>query len=724
MTAPPRWTTAAVLGATAALLGVIAYLLLWTSFMVYDDEGYVLYSLKAYAMHGHLYSDVYSQYGPFYFVLYRTLHAVGFAFDNTSARAATLVCWVGTAMACSALVWRATNRKLVPALATLVAVFLHLSVMTSEPSHPGGFIALVVALAAWWITRPGASSTRRAVVIGTAAAMLLLTKVNVGLLWVVSVGAWWLLQFPTIRASGVGRAAVAALVALVPIALMWSARADMWVPPFMAITSLGGAGLVLCTTGAAEPVQVRDLPIALAIGGIILVVVSAVVLAGGTPLPALADGIVLGPLRHPSVYRVPMNWRPGTLILGFACFALAMWLSRQPVSKRRPILLALRSVVVLAYALVMSGHLPILAPGFVLSFGLGTTVLLVLPTRENDPLVAIRALLGFLLVFQSLHAFPVAGSQVAWGTYLWVPLAVLAVTDLASDISSRAFRLSVAAGTVGAATLFVASTGFEAVARYRGSDALAVPGAENIRMPETFSTAIRTIVHNASYHGDTVFSLPGMMSFNTWTRHEPPTVANATHWFNLLSAAQQTAIHDRLSHDPRSVVVVQRYVYDLLAQQGFLHGGPLLDWIRANYTPAFRLESYEFWIRRDRHIAALDTAALFVGTGPLPYKLVLTLAPATPIQIASIELRGLYGDGSQPVAQWQSGNSRVFLQPLHDDGTPDGNPAECRYPFELERLTQFSLFAAQFPTDVNPSRAVVYLRDAQGRVVAQARFVE
>lgn len=49
----------------AAALGVAGYWLQFTTFMIYDDEGYVLLSLKHFTEHGGLYDRVYTQYGPF-----------------------------------------------------------------------------------------------------------------------------------------------------------------------------------------------------------------------------------------------------------------------------------------------------------------------------------------------------------------------------------------------------------------------------------------------------------------------------------------------------------------------------------------------------------------------------------------------------------------------------------------------------------------------------------
>ena len=57
-----------------ALLAWAGYELLFNTFMLYDDEGYVLISLKNFAAHGALYDQVYSQYGPFFYLAYDALH--------------------------------------------------------------------------------------------------------------------------------------------------------------------------------------------------------------------------------------------------------------------------------------------------------------------------------------------------------------------------------------------------------------------------------------------------------------------------------------------------------------------------------------------------------------------------------------------------------------------------------------------------------------------------
>ena len=60
-----RWVPVALLG---AIVAVAAVALLFSTFMMYDDEGYVLFSLKTFTEIGGLYERVFSQYGPFFFL--------------------------------------------------------------------------------------------------------------------------------------------------------------------------------------------------------------------------------------------------------------------------------------------------------------------------------------------------------------------------------------------------------------------------------------------------------------------------------------------------------------------------------------------------------------------------------------------------------------------------------------------------------------------------------
>lgn len=716
-----------LIAAAVACLGALGFLLLWTTLMVYDDEGYVLYSLQAFADHGHLYRTVYSQYGPFFFTLFRGLHAVGLAFTNDTGRAIALVCWLGAATLCAGIVWRATGRQLLAAIATLVGVFLHLSVMSNEPSHPGGLIVLLVALAAWTGTHLTWTSTRKAAVLGAIGMALVLTKINVGLLLFIGAGAWWLVASAEASAVAAPRILAGLGLAVTPIALMWTSRHEPWIPPYMVVAAAGGVSVALAAGGLRTTMAPRRDALAAAIAAVAVAVLTiGTIVATGTSTREILDGVVLGPLRHPTVYWVPLHWRAGVVPLAFVFVALAAVLGRLDRERRTIAVVAGRVVVFVAYVLSLAGWIPVTPPALILCYGIASAGLFVLPFHANDATAGDRAFLALLLVTQSLHAYPVAGSQVSWGTFLWVPLAVLALVDLGAIVTSPlTFRLAGLAAAIGM-ILLAGDNAVAAITRFRSSDLLDLPGARHVRVPESLSSAIRMLARNAQVHSDMLFTLPGMMSFNHWTALPPPTVANATHWFNLLDSDQQDAIQRRLEADPRSVVIVQRYVYDLLDRQHFLHETPLLRYLHDNYSTVFRVQTYEFQARKDRAIVPVDSVRLYAasaGTSPR-YKLEIVLAPRAPVTVARIELRRFAGDVTVPVVSWRNDDAVLTTIPLTETGSPAGSPVAARLPVAIHGVVSLNLFTNVLPEPLDQRNGVVRLYDESGRRIAEARFID
>jgi len=107
-----------------------------------------------------------------------------------------------------------------------------------------------------------------------------------------------------------------------------------------------------------------------------------------------------------------------------------------------------------------------------------------------------------------------------------------------------------------------------------------------------------------------LFSLPGSYSLNLWTGRPTPTLANATHWFSLLSPQQQREIIASLRADPRAVLVVQLDTLRFLIQQGFPPQGELVDYLSHHFQRAFEVDGYAFWVHRDRAIALLSTGTI------------------------------------------------------------------------------------------------------------------
>ncbi len=204
----------------AATMLATAYLMIMTTFMVYDDEGFVLMSLRRFLGGESLYDRVFSQYGPAPYLYHWLLTFAGsLELTHMFGRLVTLIHWVVCA---GGVGWIAAQlsgryRFTVGALAAFFAFNL-LWQMIAEPSHPGSMIAAAIAVAAILAVnalRVGAFN-RLAVVAGVTGAILVFTKINVGAFFVAGVGAFAL----TCTAWPDAWRKPAATIALVGLALL------------------------------------------------------------------------------------------------------------------------------------------------------------------------------------------------------------------------------------------------------------------------------------------------------------------------------------------------------------------------------------------------------------------------------------------------------------------------------------------------------------------------
>ena len=716
----------------AAVIGLAASSLLFSTFMIYDDEGYVLLSLKTFTEGGGLYERVYSQYGPFFFLFNQILHLAGLQFTNTDGRLLTLVYWLGAAGLCASLVWRVT-RSHVTTVFALGGVYLHLWPMTSEPSHPGGFIVFVTALAAWLGVRWSAEPRKFAVAVGGLGAALVLTKINVGVLFFAGAGAWWVLHLDDARWSRPVRVAIAvgALV-LLPVALMHKILDQGWVKMFVLAAAVGGGTTVLAAArGAPSLASWRNLAVLVATAIAVVLVTFIAIMAQGTSWTAMIEGVLLGPLRHPLAYTASFHWRDGSALVAFGSLVLAGWVALERSACSLGTVAAGRLLAAGFYLVSWLISWPVAADNFMLSYCLVAVWLFVQPLGDDRGTQPARTWLALLVGTQALHAFPVAGSQISWGTFLWVPLVAIGIHDLVRVHAGspapavRRLRTLASVALVLATTARCGEFAWLGTTRVRTSDPLQLPGADALRLPEHFSTTLRLLSRNASAHADLLFSLPGMLSFHLWTGVPPPTTTNATHWFNLLSAPQQEAIRERLAAAPRSCVIMQRDLYDFLLRSNVPTQSPLNVWLQANYESAFALEGYEFWVRKGRSIAALGTVvAREAEPGVTPhYQLALTLAEPALRDVADIELGWFNGDSNQSITTWSNADAQLRLTSLNSAGVAAGPTRSVKFPFSAAGVVRLELLTDRFPPGFPIGKGVLYLRDATGRRLAEARFV-
>ena len=726
-----RWATFTLLACTLALAG---YWLLFSTFMIYDDEGYVLVSLRNFSIHGGLYDQVYTQYGPFPYLVYDTLHRIlGFTFNNTTGRWITLINWLGSSAICAKLIHRTTRSGALTAF-TFVGTFTYLWVMIHEPLHPGGLITLIVTSATWlgaeaWQGRRFAIF---AAVTGLACAALLLTKINVGLFFCGAVISWLVLNSDRSSTARILTWAIAVGCAALPYALMHTLIREQWVRIFALVFAAGALGSLLAGQRVSHPIVDSRMWLQLfAWSGAGLIILGSLTLCRGTSLHGLISGIVLDPLKQPKIYFFPVHWRAGSCAVAVTSLILVAGASQFRLWDNRRLMAAVaifRILAAIVCLIIPLGLIPATLAVWGLSYGISLAWLFVIPLGKDTQSAAIRSWVSLVLVFQSLQAYPVAGSQLNWGTCLWLPLLALGVHDAASYVSNELSAVGnwtrrFSAAAVGISTVFMARQLTEiGWNNYHFSQPLGLRGAENIRLPNDITYALRIANENLRAHSDVLFSFPGLYSANLWTGLPTPTLANATHWFSLLSLQRQQEIIDRMANSPKAAIFVARDLLDYLERHGFRTTGPLHDWLMQHFTKAMAFGGYEIWVQRGRSIAPLSLAQPGFDSQKLLTSLSLTCrAPSTPIK--QIELCDIDRPDT-PLITFSSQNTSTTTTQLGLDGRPSARAFPAVFPLELSGVARITLNFSGIRVSDSVSRLLLVLRDANHNAIGELLVVE
>jgi len=721
-------------------LCVTGYLIMNTTFMVYDDEGFVLISIRNYLAGLRLYDDVFSQYGPWPYVYHQIITTLGghALLTHTLGRAITLVHWVTMALLCGAVAWRLTRSQVV-ALATTMLTFGLTWLMTAEPTHPGSLITVLVALLALLIVllpgaqRPGPIYGG----LGVVVALLVLTKINVGLLAAAGLGGFILHH--TVwsgRWHRVAWMATAGLLAL-PWVLMGKQLHHDWALIFAVQFTLSAAGLLWLD---AEDSTRDRLPqrawLAVPLGGLCtLAVVCGWVLARGTTFDALIKTVLLNPLRMPARFVVGVSWLPETWALAAAgglLVARAGWDIRRRGELAATtvwLVVAARGAVFLVFLRFiadwanyhglfhfMADCLPLL-PVF----------LVPLVTSPAGPARLARWGVAWLALPQILHAFPIAGSQLGWATFLCVPLLVTGWWEAGIVLRERAAakgrRLLLAGGLLLtlACCVMLGLLGYTGWQRYIHSRPLGLPGAEGVRVEGSLRRAQRLMSLNAGIHADVLFSRQGMYSYNLWSGVPTPTGQNATHWFWLLDENQQRAIIARLSATPRSAFITCPYLDELLVKFKVPVEGPLQDFVQQHYQPLVTYGGMVFQVPRGSQAAVFGRYEALGQDGGDAEALPLLIRGNVRLQgrVAAIDLEGL----NYP---WDTGanlltrQTRVFVEPIDRNGNPTGAGIPLPADAPLDGLYRLSIFSPKLPPDLPWQDYALVVRDAGGSVLSES----
>jgi len=528
-------------GVLAGLSALSAWAGYYVIFQRFDeDEGYVMITLKYFMRGFPLYDNVYTQYGPAFYLL----RAIFYPFIDGShdrGRIFSLVIWVLIALLVAYYTYRVTHSVLLAAVAQVVT-FRLLTVITEEPGHPQELCGLILALALVLSLNAEAWP-----LLGILAGILLLIKINIGGLFLISIGMLLANRWRY----------VSMLVAvLLPVTLM----RHRLVPgheiqyAVVATVSILAVCLTMLRRNDLQLVSLRDAYIGLRALVTTAIAICGVTLLLGTSLKGLIYGVLVQHITFGDRFDFPLTFRVGVIPSALLAFVLAI------VSPRSPKLIA---VLKLGFFAAFT-FIALKGRGLSL-FGWGRGDLELLFTAPYLWLGMTsgqfpRTFACSVASLQILQAFPIPGSQAAFGTFFLVPISVCALPEAFKELlPNEALAWPKFRGALLWALIAFFSIGWGIFSKgiYESYAPVDFPGTKRIRMKPDLAAKYTLLVQRLTTSCDAFITWPGDNSLYFWTEQEPPTHSNATQWSLMLTEEQQREVVRKLAGFSRPCAVVQ-----------------------------------------------------------------------------------------------------------------------------------------------------------------------
>ena len=624
----PSWSNALGYGSlvlaavlAAVLFGRPAIFSAFTS----ADEGGFLVALDLMLSGRALYDDLFFQYGPSYLALMGpVLSLPGVDVSHDAARTITLGLWTGASLLCGAALYRLTS-NLAVALSGLLVAFYALSAMVYEPLHPGGTLAVLLAGIAATAAFALPSRPRFAFfAIGVLAVTAALIKVNVGLFALAAI-AFACATAMSPRRSPL-RIAAAAMVALLPFALMHDGLSEGWVREYALVVALGAGAVAVAAAPLPDGLD-RGLLRWIVLGGAIAAAAGiGAALIGGTTPGGFVDGIVVRPLRHADLFLTELDMlalAPLWALLGLLAAAYATRGSSARLGAAVPLpwlvpVLRLAAGMAIWIAVLRTGGADPALSAFRHDFNSDSIALAAplawvaaIPPREGELGASgafVRALVPMLAVLQLLHPYPIPGTQVVWGLFLFAVVggicAADGVRDLRPLLAPRGLRPAgdaIVLALLGVFLIFpFADWGTTVRDSYAAERPLDLPGAHRLRLPEQQAAEFRDLTAAIRRSCSSFVTLPGIESLYLFTETDPPATMSSPPWPSLFETGEQQEIVDEVE-DREGLCAVRNTgaAEFLFSLNPDFEQRPLVRFIEDEFTPTQSFGPFELMQRND-----------------------------------------------------------------------------------------------------------------------------
>jgi hypothetical protein len=598
---------------------VLAYYWEFQGFSGWDDEGYLMMTIKQFLQGHKLFDEVYTQYGPFYYAFkWLIFRLTGAPVTNDSVRFIAVGIWLLYPCFCSWAILRVCKSLSMAALCFAMVSVATSRVLRWEPGHPndlsGLLLTALVFAASFLAQRP----TLALSMIGVICMAAILVKLNVGVYLILGLIAGLLpftKAFP-LRRILYGIFAISALA--FPTLLMRAHWSDSWAISFDVVVTLSLASAFLITSRIpVQPYVTLRAWIAAAAGGLLFgAAILGAFIAAGSTLHAIAYCSVLQHIGTDRAWYIAvteaLSWHCALVTL--AGLGLMLWVSRDPIHRASSkVVISLKLILwflLLALILLNTGQNS-LATGQIAAVDAPALAWLALLTPSVNTSAgnrAFRYVLVFATLFMLLFPYPVGGDHADMPTISMIVVYVLCLHDALVMLQAkyrdvfarRRWTRAIGPAFISFSCLILLGLAGYNYHHYHSWKALDLPGATRVHLKPDEVDVMQTLVRKVNADCSGFIGMPGFVSLDFWTGQEPPTTINMSNWLTVLAPQYQYKIIHAIEGNKRACVIENDYWVEWWRRGQDLDKIPLAAYIRNNFRPYDQVEKYQILVRRDR----------------------------------------------------------------------------------------------------------------------------
>jgi hypothetical protein len=605
-----RWVYA-VFGAVTAWSLTAGFFLIFSIFPPYDDEGYLMMTTRRFLNGGILYDDIYTQYGPSYYLYKWAVFGIsGLPVTHDITRLTTLIIWTMIALACSIFTYRNTRSTLFGAISYVLS-FLILSRTVAEPGHPQDICGLIIISGLLLLVSEETISKTNIAFLAVLVAVLCLIKINLGVLFGLALAITLVTFMAHGRWQRVVQIGLTIAAAILPYAMFRKYFEFGWLRMSIVVSAALIAVCLISLQKTKTPaIFARDIFLMAICFLATLVVILLATLSMGTSFSALVNGILLQHLKFgddfyqsASIQRFSAIWG----IFALAVSLLFVYLKHRFPAKIEIIATLLKTAFGLSVICCsVAGYGYFLNSFLLLSFATPFLWILLIgqpESGENRVSDLPRTALVLTAILTTLQIFPIAGTQMAYATFLMTVIGTICLHDGLSSLKTLSeasgLRTVLNTGLSIALAAFCIYWGYENYARYYRQVPLALPGASLVRLPENDVSTFKSLAADIDANCDNFITMPGMYSLYFWTHKDSPTNLNATAWMSLLDDSQQQSVVEKLKTIPHLCAVYHPQQTQNGSRNRDLAKSPLASYILGNFKTKSEVNEYRLMVRNE-----------------------------------------------------------------------------------------------------------------------------